>query len=112
MPRDRECPTRSAGTALSYASNSRSKVVEFMFTAKMSYSAVSAIPTMTATKRARKTLDIDPALLEDVRVRLGVRTEREAVTRSLEQMQRQLRMADLIHEFHGIGRFDVTRIED
>jgi len=67
---------------------------------------------MTTTKRARKTLDIDPALLEDVRVRLGVRTEREAVTRSLEQMQRQLRMADLIHEFHGIGHFDVARIED
>jgi len=78
----------------------------------MHHSAVTAIQTMTTTKRARKTLDIDPALLEDVRVRLGVRTEREAVTRSLEQMQRQLRMADLIHEFHGIGRFDLTRIED
>ena len=64
------------------------------------------------TKRARKTLDIDPALLEDVRVRLGVRTEREAVTRALEQMQRQLQMADLIHDFHGIGGFDTTRIQD
>jgi len=67
---------------------------------------------MTTTKRARKTLDIDQALLEDVRIRLGVRTEREAVTRSLEQMQRQLRMADLIHDFHGIGPFDITRVED
>lgn len=112
MLRVRERSTRSAGTALFYASNWRAKVAEYTFTAKMCYSAVSAIQTMTTTKRARKTLDIDPALLEDVRVRLGVRTEREAVTRSLEQMQRQLRMAELIHEFHGIGRFDLARIED
>jgi Arc/MetJ family transcription regulator len=112
MPLVRERTTRSAGTAVFYASTWRSTAAERMFTAKMSYSAVSIIQTMTTTKRARKTLDIDPALLEDVRVRLGVRTEREAVTRSLEQMQRQLRMADLIHELHGMGRFDVTRIED
>lgn len=48
------------------------------------------------------TSDIDPDLLEHGRVRLGVRPEREAVTRALEQIQRQLQMAHLINEYHGI----------
>jgi len=64
------------------------------------------------TKRAHKPLGVDDALREDVRVQLAVRTKREAMTLSLKQMQRQLPITDLIHEFHGIGSFDITRIED
>lgn len=63
-------------------------------------------------RRARKTLDLDPVLLEDVRAGLGVRTDREAVTYALEQVRRQLHAATLMREFYGIGPIDVARIED
>lgn len=67
---------------------------------------------MTSTRRARKTLDLDPELLEEVRTRLGVHTDREAVTIALEQMRRQLHAATLMRDFFGIGPIDTARIED
>lgn len=63
-------------------------------------------------RRARKTLDLDPVLLEEVRTALGVRTDREAVSYALEQLRRQLHAATLMREFHGIGPIDAARIED
>lgn len=67
---------------------------------------------MTMTRRARKTLDLDPELLDEVRTRLGVRTDREAVTIALEQVRRQLQAATLMRGFFGIGPIDTARIED
>jgi Arc/MetJ family transcription regulator len=65
-----------------------------------------------AERRARKTLDIDSGLLEQVRRSLGVGTDREAVTYALEQVSRQLRGATLMRKFYGIGPLDAARIED
>jgi len=86
----------------------------FQHTAIPAILAVSANHRETGMtlRRARKTLDLDPVLLEDVRAALGVRTDREAVTYALEQVRRQLHAATLMREFHGIGPIDIARIED